>query len=202
MLYRVQKQDIVLVGKVLADAFQHDPVWNKIYEGESDIKKRFRAHFEVPVRYCLKYGEVYSPSEDLEGVIAWVPGKYDDTTAWRIIRSGAIGATMRMGSNAGKKMGSVFKQITEDRHEHMAGSTYLYLFVVGVATKLQGKGFGRKLIGAAIEKSEREGLQLYLETETEENVKMYEHFGFKLLKMITLPMVDLPMWEMVREPKV
>jgi len=190
------------VGKVLADAFQYDPVWNKIYEGESDIKKRFRAHFEVPVRYCLKYGEVYSPSEDLEGVIAWVPGKYDDMTAWRIIRSGAIGAAMRMGSNAGKKMGSVFKQVTEDRHEHMAGSTYLYLFVVGVATKLQGKGFGRELIGAAIEKSEREGLQLYLETETEENVKMYEHFGFKLLKMITLPIVDLPMWEMVREPKV
>ena len=99
-------------------------------------------------------------------------------------------------------MGPVFKPVIEDRHEHMAGSTYLYLLVVGVATKLQGKGFGRKLIGAAIEKSEREGLQLYLETETEENVKMYEHFGFRLLKRITLPIVDLPMWEMVRKPEL
>ena len=70
-----------------------------------------------------------------------------------------------------------------------------------MATELQGKGFGRKLIGAAIEKSEHEGLHLYLETETEENVKLYEHFGFRLLKRITLPMVELPMWEMVREPK-
>ena len=202
MLYQVRKGDIMQAGKVLADAFQHDPLWNKIYEGESDIEKRFRAHFEVPVRYCLKYGEVYAPSEDLEGVVAWVPGEYADMTAWRIIRSGAIGAAMRMGSNAAKKMGSVFKQVAEDRHEHMVRSTYLHLFVVGVATKLQGKGFGRKLIGAAIEKSEREGLQLYLETETEENVKMYERFGFRLLKMIILPMVDLPMWEMVRKPNV
>ena len=202
MLYRVQKGDIIRAGKVLADAFQQDPLWNKIYEGESNIEKRFRAHFEVPVRHCLKYGEVYAPSKDLEGVIAWVPGKYADMTAWSIIRSGAVGAAIRMGSNASKKMGPVFKPVTEDRHEHMAMSTYLYLLVIGVDTKLQGKGFGRKLIGAAIEKSEREGLQLYLETELEENVKMYEHFGFKLLKRITLPIVDLPMWEMVREPKL
>jgi ribosomal protein S18 acetylase RimI-like enzyme len=202
MLYGVQKGDIARVGKVLADAFQHDPLWNKIYEGESDIEKRFRAHFEVPVGDCLKYGEVYAPSEDLEGVVAWVPGKYADMTAWRIIRSGAVGAAMRMGLNALKKMGPVFKRVTEDRYEHMAGNTYLYLLVVGVATKLQGKGFGRKLIGAAIEKSEREGLQLYLDTETEENVKMYEHFGFRLLKRITLPIVELPMWEMVRKPKL
>jgi ribosomal protein S18 acetylase RimI-like enzyme len=202
MLYGVQKGDIVRVGEVLADAFQHDPLWNKIYEGESDIEKRFRAHFEVPVRYCLKYGEVYAPSKDLEGVVAWVPGQYADMTAWRIIRSGTVGAAIRMGLNTVKKMGRVFKTITEDRNEHMAGSTYLYLLVVGVATKLQGKGFGRKLIGTAIEKSEREGFQLYLETETEENVKMYEYFGFRLIKKITLPMVDLPMWEMVRKPKV
>jgi len=201
MLYRVQKGDIARVGKVLADAFQHDPVWNKICEGESDLEKRFRALFEVPVRHCMKYGEVYAPSGDLEGVAAWVPGKYADMTAWRIIRSGAMGAAMRTGSNAAKKMGPVFKPVSEDRHEHMAGRTFLYLLIVGVATELQGKGFGRKLIGAAIEKSKREGLHLYLETETEENVKMYEHFGFRLLKRITLPIVDLPMWEMVRKPK-
>jgi len=202
MLYRVQKRDIVRASKVLADAFQSDPVWNKIYEGGSDFEKQSRAIFEVPVRYCLKYGEVYAPSEELEGVIGWIPGKYADMKTWHMIRSGGMGAAMRIGLNAARKMGTVFKTMVEDRHEHMAGHTFLYLLVFGVSTELQGKGFGRKLIDAAIEKSEREGLQLYLETETEENMKMYEHFGFKLLKKITLPIVDLPMWEMVREPKV
>jgi len=201
MLYRVQKGDIARVVRVLADAFQHDPLWNKIFEGESYLEKRFQSFFEVPVRHCLKYGEVYAPSDNLEGVVAWVPEKYADMTVWRMIQSGGMGAAMRMGSNASKKMGPVFKPITEDRHEHMAGCNFLYLLVVGVATELQGKGFGRKLISAAIEKSEREGLQLYLETETEENAKMYEHFGFSLLKRVTLPIVDLPMWEMVRKPK-
>jgi len=202
MLYRVQKRDIVRASKALADAFQRDPLWNKIYQGEPDIEKRFHALFEGAVRYCLKYGEVYAPSEDLEGVIGLVPGKYADMNAWRAIRSGSMGVGMRMGLNTAMKMGTIFKPVVEDRREHMAGRAFLYVLVFGVSTELQGKGFGRKLIGAAIEKSKREGLYLYLETETEENVRMYEHFGFKLLKKITLPIVDLPMWELVREPKV
>jgi len=202
MLYRVQKRDIVRASKVLADAFQRDPLWNKIYEGDPDIGKRFHAFFEGGVRYCLKYGEVYAPSEDLEGIIGWIPGKYADMNAWRAIRSGSMGVGMRMGLNTAMRMGTIFKPVGKDRREHMAGHTFLYVLVFGVSTELQGKGFGRKLIDAAIEKSEREGLHLYLETETEENVRMYEHFGFRLLKKITLPIVDLPMWEMVREPKV
>ena len=201
MLYRVQKRDIVRASKVLADAFQRDPLWNKLYEGEPNIEKRFHAFFEVPVRYCLKYGEVYAPSEDLEGVIGLVPGKYADMNAWRAIRSGGMSLGMRMGLKTAMKMGTIFKQIVKDRREHVAGCAFLYVLVFGVSTELQGKGFGRKLIDVAIEKSQREGLHLYLETETEENVRMYEHFGFGLLKKITLPILDLPMWEMVREPK-
>jgi len=202
MLYKVQKRDIVRASKVLADAFQRDPLWNKIYEGDPDIEKRFHAFFEGGVRYCLKYGEVYAPSEDLEGIIGWIPGKYADMNAWRAIRSGSMGVGMRMGLNTAMKMGTIFRPVAEDRREHMAGCAFSYVLVFGVATELQGKGFGRKLIDAAIEKSEREGLYLYLETETEENVKMYEHFGFRLLKKITLPIINLPMWEMVREPNV
>ena len=202
MLYTVQKGDIVRAGKVLSDAFQRDPLWNKIFEGESDLEKRLHAIFEVSVRYCLKYGEVCAPSGDLEGVIGLVPGKYADMNIWRTILSGSMGSAMRIGFNAAKKMAPVFKPVNEDRHKHMAGHTFLHLSIVGVATELQGKGFGRKLIDAAIEKSEREGLYLYLETETEENMKMYEHFGFGLLKRITLPIVDLPLWEMARKPKV
>jgi ribosomal protein S18 acetylase RimI-like enzyme len=201
MLYRVQKGDVMRASKVLADAFQHDPLWNKICEREPDMKKRLSLFFEVSVRYCLKYGEVYAPSEALEGVMGFVPGKYADMNIRHMIRSGSMGSAMRIGLNAAKKMAPVFKLVNEDRRKHMAGHTFLHLSVVGVATELQGKGFGRKLIDEAIGKSERERLHLYLETETEKNVTMYEHFGFKLLKKITLPIVDLPMWEMVKEPQ-
>jgi ribosomal protein S18 acetylase RimI-like enzyme len=72
--------------------------------------------------------------------------------------------------------------------------------IIGVASEFQGQGFGGKLLRALIEESEQVGVSIYLETETEKNVRMYERLGFSLLNQITLPVLDLPMWEMVREP--
>ena len=199
MLYRLQKKEILKAATVLADAFQHDPLWNKILEGESNIEEKFRACFEAPVRYCYKFGEVYASSENLEGVAAWVTGRAPDMTFWRMIQSGAIIPGMKMGSKVGKKMEAVFKPIVRDRHENMKGKPYIYLLVIGVATEFQGQGFGGKIMRELIDKCEQSGNHLYLETETQENVDMYERYGFKTIKQITLPVVDQPMWEMIRE---
>lgn len=68
-LYRVQKKDIHRAAIVLTDAFQHDPVWNAVFDDATPAQRAYA--FETPVRYCLKYGEVYAPSEALEGVAAW-----------------------------------------------------------------------------------------------------------------------------------
>lgn len=195
-LYWVQKKDIHRAAIVLADAFQHDLVWNAVF-GDATLAQRAYA-FETPVRYCLKYGEVYAPSEALEGVAAWAPGALADMTFWRILRSGAFWSGMKIGARIARKMQPIFRPIETDRRENMRGKSYIYLQVIGVAPVFQGQGFSGKLLRALIEKSEQTGVSLYLETETEANVSMYEHFGFTVIKKIKLPIIDLPMWEMVK----
>jgi ribosomal protein S18 acetylase RimI-like enzyme len=195
-LYRVQKKDTHRAAVMLASAFQHDPVWNAVF-GDATMATRAYA-FETPVRYCLKYGDIYAPSEALEGVAAWAPGALADMTFWRIMRSGAFWPGMKIGVQIARKMQPVFRPIETDRKETMRGKSYIYLQVIGVAPAFQGQGFGGRLLRALIEKSEQAGLPLYLETETEANVSMYEHLGFAVIKKITLPIINLPMWEMVR----
>jgi ribosomal protein S18 acetylase RimI-like enzyme len=195
-LYRVQKKDVRRAGEVLTDAFQHDPVWNAIFDGVSP-ERRIGA-FETPVRYCLKYSEVYAPSPALESVAAWVPGALADMTFWRMIRCGAIWSGMKMGMTATRKMMSVFTPIEADRKATMQGKFFIYLLIIGVAPQFQGQGFAGKLLRALIEKSEQAGVPIYLETETENNVRMYEHFGFEVVKEIILPIINLPMWELTR----
>jgi GNAT superfamily N-acetyltransferase len=66
---------------------------------------------------------------------------------------------------------------------------------------LRGQGFGGKLLRALVEESKQVGTPLYLEATTERNVRMYERLGFRLLNQIILPVINLPLWEMVREPR-
>jgi ribosomal protein S18 acetylase RimI-like enzyme len=196
-LYRLQKKDFPQAAAMLADAFQHDPLWNVVLEEATPTQRA--SVFETPVRYCAKYGQVYAPSENLEGVAAWAPGEWANMTLWRMLRSGSIWAGMKIGIEIGKKMGSIFRPIEIDRQAIMKDTLYVYLMVIGVSPASQGRGFAGKLLRALIEQSEQTGKALYLETETESNVRMYEHLGFTVVKQIVLPVVNLPMWEMVRE---
>ncbi len=106
-----------------------------------------------------------------------------------------------MGAGLGKKIGQIFKPLDQDHKSNFGNRDYLFISILGVAQEHQGKGHEGRLLRTFIDKSNRAGIPLYLETETEENVRYYEGFGFKVLKKITLPIVDHPMWEMIREPE-
>jgi hypothetical protein len=116
-LYPVQKQDIRRAAVMLADAFQHDPVWNAIL-GDATPEQRAYA-FETPVRYGLTYGEVYAPSENLEGVAVWLPGAVAEMTLWRVLRSGAFWSGMRLGASVAMKMAPIFRACFERSTEQL-----------------------------------------------------------------------------------
>ena len=201
-LYQVEKKDISKAGSVLADAFQHDPLWNKMFEqADFDTTRMF---FEGSVRYCRKYGKVYATSEHLEGIAAWVPNQYADMTIWRAILCGSFSSIVKMGMKMARvvlKMMPIFEPLEANRRESMKGREYLYLMVVGVASEFQGRGLGGKLLRALTEQSDQIGIPLYLETTTERNVRMYERLGFSILNQTILPIVELPQWGMIREPR-
>ena len=198
-LYKLREKDISKADRVLTDAFRQDPLWSRVLGGSKTAQ--LQGLFQVPIRYCFRYGAVYASSENLEGVITWVPGDLADMPIWRLIRSGAIWSGLRLAVQLYSKLGSVFKPIEDDRKENMKGSRFIYLPVLGVASEFQGQGFGGKLLSALIAESEQAEVPLYLETESESNVRWYERFGFESIKQINLPVINLPMWEMARKPK-
>lgn len=198
--YRLTFRDAFRAGEAMADAFVDDPLWRAVFEGESDLGRKYQALFEVPVRHCLKYGEVRATSKDLEGIAAYVPARFSDMTFWRFLRSGALGCGMRMGRIAGGRMGDL-RVLSRDRAENTAGRPHVYLLILGVQAPYQGRGLGGSLLRALIEDCDAQSLGIYLETETEENVRLYEHFGFEQIKRIELENLGVPMWEMMRDPQ-
>jgi len=194
-LYKIQKKDLKNAVKVLNDAFSEESMWKEVFNDED----KNRVLTEVMVRFCLKYGSVLATSDNLEGVMTIAP--YDkDMTALRIIRSGAFFLSMKI-SNEAKKM-KVLSNAIEEAKKSLNLDPYIHLLIMGVSQEYQGKGFGGKLIKAIIEKAETEKKPIYLETQKEENVTLYEKYGFSVKKKIILPEpLNLPMWLMVRNAK-
>ena len=200
-LYKVQKTDIENACQVLGKAFHKDPVWVHIIPNENERKEKLPSVFEFLLRYSLKYGEIYAPTENLEGIATWVPHTTVEKSAWRILRSGAFRAALKIGNDLSKRIENLSDQIDEDRREHMKDKGYLYLQAIGVLPEFQGQGFGGRLLKSMFAKADINGILIYLETETADNVQLYSKYGFQILKETRALGVDFPIWEMVREPR-
>jgi GNAT superfamily N-acetyltransferase len=202
-LHEVRAEDVPQAGAMLAAAFEPDPIWSEVFAGVPI--ERMAVWFRGPMLYCRTFGRAYATSDRFEGAAGIVPGEFAVMNMRRAMRAG----TWKMGFSMGPqlmmrapRMMRVFAPLDADRQEHMGDRAFDYLMIVGVAPEHQHKGHGGTLIRALIEDSDRTGVPIYLETETEGNQRMYEHFGFETLRQIELPVVGLPMWEMLREPVV
>ena len=93
----------------------------------------------------------------------------------------------------------VLTKAVEEAKKSLNLGPYIHLLIMGVSQEFQGKGFGGQLLRAVIEKAEIEKLPIYLETQKEANVSLYEKFEFSVKKKVILPEpLNLPMWLMVR----
>jgi GNAT superfamily N-acetyltransferase len=191
-LYKIRKKDLQNAVNVLTDAFSEESMWKEVFKNE----EKNRALTEIMVRFCLKYGNVVSTSANIEGVMAIAP--YDkDMTMWRIIRCGAFFLSMRIAGEA--KIMQVLTKAVEEAKESLNLGPHIHLLIMGVSQEFQGKGFGGQLLRAIIEKAETENLPIYLETQKEANVSLYEKYGFSVKKRAILPdPLNLPMWLMIR----
>ena len=61
-LHKLEKHEIPKASLVLADAFQNDPLWSKTIGKENE--KGYPVMAEMLLKYCIKYGQIYTPSNN------------------------------------------------------------------------------------------------------------------------------------------
>ena len=76
-----------------------------------------------------------------------------------------------------------------------------YLYNVTVKPEYQHKGMSSTLLKPMFQYLDRIGQDCYLETHKEENVKIYEHYGFELLEVSKIPKTDIVQYSMLRKAK-
>ena len=183
-------------ARVLGAAFLDDPVW-------SAIGPRRRAHRRVSNR--VSFAGILAGSRRngarirvarmdggrLAGVsVAFEPGRWP-------VGQGALVWELAWALVAGPL--PAWRGLRDDRAmraEHVS-HPHMYLWFLGVAPELHGRGAGRALLADLHADAEALGVPTFLETSSRRNVAFYEQAGYESIGEIAMPSGPT-MWRMER----
>ena len=198
-LVRLTKSDLARGVEVLVNAFWDDPL-NLYFIPESENRRKlFSEYLKFRLRFAIKYGEVYSTSPDFEGIAAWFPPGMSNMTYFRMMRVGGLKLIRLLGIDTISKMNRVASHVARLRKQRLL-EPHWHLFPIAVDPKHQRKGYASALMNPILDRIQSESLPCFLETLTEGNVSLYEHFGFEVIYKEIIPEVELTNWGMVRSP--
>ena len=201
---RLSKADVKPAAEVLARAFWNYPVSIYTTPDETMRQKSLPHFFQMSLYYCIKYGEIYATSPEMEGIAAWLPSDNFTMTAWKLLRSVPLSVVFNLARNSRRQMKSMSASMAlgsyiDGAHKRLAPVRHWFLQTVGVDPGSQGKGYASRLLRPMLARIDAEGLPCYLETLDAQDVPIYEHFGFRVIEESGVPNTDLTNWAMLRK---
>jgi len=201
-LYKLTSDDVKKACVVAGNAFQDDPVMVFVYPDEEERKQNAQYGFYTLYNYSIKHGLAYATSENLEGITLWLPPDKVYHSTWTMMRYGGFYTMRKVGLKLKvmKRTMMVFNY-EEERHKHLVPYDHWYFQNIAVKPEEQGKGYGGLLISTMLKTIESEGLPVYVDTNTEKNVSIYQKYGFEIIEHGIIPETPIPLWCMLRKPK-
>jgi GNAT superfamily N-acetyltransferase len=180
MLYQIQKSDLEKASSVLSKSFIDYPIFVSILPNEEYRRKKLQYLFHFLVTLGLLNGEVWAPSNDLEGVSIWIDSSSTKASVGRILMHGFLPLLFHLNIRSICRFIKVGIRKQKERKKILNGPYYL-LDVIGVDPQWQGKGFARFMIESKLNEYDKHQYPCYLETSKRENIAFYQKYGFRLL---------------------
>jgi ribosomal protein S18 acetylase RimI-like enzyme len=197
-LTRVNESQIKKASETLARAFQDYPEMKYVLPNEDERRRKLPKVFEFMVNFGIFYGEVYGNSPNLEGIAVWFPFWEAEITKEKFYKHGGIEFFSIMGEEFVKRYMAI-RRCEDTCHKLYADFSHWYLSPIGVDPDFQGNGNASLLLRAKFEEIDKQNIPCYLETHSEKNVSLYQHFGFKICGKKKIPGTGLTQWSMMRK---
>ena len=199
-LHRMKIEDIEKFSECATLAYKEYPLFKYLTQGrlESNVIKNIISASLVSMGNDI-IG--LSTEEDANAVAIFVPPNYTGSKAISFLFGGGLKLAFITPV-------TIFLRLL--RYENYAmrlkkkytNHKCWYLYNVTVKPEFQNQGMSSKLLKPMFEYLDRIGQDCYLETHKEENVKIYEHYGFELLEVSKIPKTDIVQYSMLRKTKV
>jgi GNAT superfamily N-acetyltransferase len=181
-LSKRHKPSVVAIWKA---AFFSDPLFQHVFSG---TKQPYAAcldalfGYAAEVRLQLKFpliGTAHSSGRLVGAAGLTLPGEHPwPESLTRIYRE--------YQEFVGEPAATQFAQIFQDMEPHRPTQPYYELGILGVLPEFHGQGFGGHLVAASIQlaDSHSDAQGMYLETQSADNIRFYQRFGFYILEEV------------------
>lgn len=198
-LYLVPDERLDELAEIAADAYQNYPLHNWLTKGVYDPLAS-KLIMKTTLAAMKKDAVIYADSEELNGFAVWVPLGFTGSKTMPFLFNGGLKLLMHSGLGIIRKL-LVYETFAMKLKKKHTGHVDWYLYNLSVGQSAQGKGIASKLMKPMLRFCDDEKMVVYLETNKEINVPVYQHYGFELNETNTIPGSSVLHYSMVRYPE-
>jgi GNAT superfamily N-acetyltransferase len=185
MVYEVPWDRIDDAAAASADAFigARCPIGIFMFGNEPDRLDLMRRFYRSLVTSCSQGSVIQGTSPVLEAVSIWFPPGMDHSEDVDVDPFSPEDFTDPGTMGRMQAVNDVIDTLTG----HLGEEPQWYLHLVAVQPQFAGLGYASLLVRPMLELAAGDGLPCTLITQTMENVRKYEHWGFKVVQEMPVP---------------
>ena len=197
-LYIVQEKDLDRLAEVAADAYKEYPLHNWFTKGKYDPKAS-KLIMQISLRTMSEDAVVYADSEEINGFAVWLPFGFTGSKTLPFLANGGMSLILHSGPGIIGRL-LTYETYAMNLKKEFTDNYDWYLYNLSIRKDAQGKGIASKLMRPMLQFCDDERMVVYLETNKESNVGLYQHYGFELMKEEQIPKSTVTHYAMVRNP--
>jgi len=195
-IHSLDSAQLTTAGRVLAAAFQEDPVSVCTHPDPAERARALPWFFEGQLRYGLRFGEVHA-SPDAAGFAIWHRPGAPEMSGREMVDAGLLAPlaaeVAARHAKANRRAAPLFDRVHE-LHRREMPEDHWYLAFLGVSPQRQGEGIGGRLLRPMLDRLRTQSLASSLWTGQPKNVAFYEKQGFRVLCSETEPATGVSFW--------
>ena len=202
ILYRVQREDLPRLQKMLVECFARDPLYETLIPDAETRKRLMPELFECDLNEFYETCEIFADSEELNSILvvsdeaehinmfhfflteSWATVRFYLTEAWASLKTDEYlikeDKSLKTLWNFIRGRDYLNSHWTAQLHQE----NRLHIIYLAVSPNVQHHGVAEKLMDDAIRYAEEHRMMISLETHNEKNVAFYAHFGFKVFGIV------------------
>ena len=184
-LYMVKKSDFETLANVAGKAYYDYPL-NVYFCGGKYEEESIKQIMSINLYSMFDEGIIYADSQELNGFVIVMPPGYTGINTLSFVWSGGIKIIFNQGIKAFHRMVN-FESFAMNIRKKYTNYKDWYFYNICIHPNQQGKKIASKLVKPLINYMKLNKQICYLETNSDQNAPIYEHFGFKVIEKTIVP---------------